>query len=219
MIYFTRGWANGEWSDVRSEEVGNAYEKRLAEILPSLPTALVRLAREISLHDGVIAQVEWRPAEKVLGLSLVCGDLQNGYALVEIIYGGALLGEQRIEALRRAACARDVELLYDEVDIQPDGLLAIGGPLIDAGHTVQLLDAEFGPMFTADIVRSTAGFKPHAVLLGHSGSTSAHPTIVEITQAIRNVMPGIITIYGGVYPTFAWERTGPHSPPTRLSGG
>jgi anaerobic magnesium-protoporphyrin IX monomethyl ester cyclase len=90
--------------------------------------------------------------------------------------------------------------------LPPLGLLAIGGPLIDAGHTVKLLDAEFGPMSTADIVRHTAGFMPHAVLLGHSGSTSAHPTVVEITRAIRNAMPGIITIYGGVYPTFAWER-------------
>jgi anaerobic magnesium-protoporphyrin IX monomethyl ester cyclase len=90
--------------------------------------------------------------------------------------------------------------------LPPLGLLAIGGPLIDAGHTVKLLDAEFGPMSTADIVHQTVGFKPHAVLLGHSGSTSAHPTVVEITRAIRNAMPGIITIYGGVYPTFAWER-------------
>jgi hypothetical protein len=123
MIYFTRGWANGELSDAKSEEVVAAYEKRLVEILPSLPTALVRLTREISLHDGVIEQVQWSPAEKVLHLSLVCGNLQNGYALVEIMYGGALLGERRIETLRRAACARDVVLLYDEVDIQPDGLL------------------------------------------------------------------------------------------------
>lgn len=30
--------------------------------------------------------------------------------------------------------------------LPPLGLLAIGGPLIDAGHEVQLVDAEFGPM-------------------------------------------------------------------------
>jgi hypothetical protein len=123
MIYFTRGWANGELSDVESEEVVAAYEKRLTEILPRLPKAFARLAREINLHDGIIEQVQWNPAEKLLRLSLVCGDLQNGYTLIEIMYGGALLGEPRIEALRRAACARDVVLLYDEVDIQPDGLL------------------------------------------------------------------------------------------------
>ncbi len=30
--------------------------------------------------------------------------------------------------------------------LPPLGLLAIGGPLIDARHQVQLLDAEFGPL-------------------------------------------------------------------------
>ena len=30
--------------------------------------------------------------------------------------------------------------------LPPLGLLAIGGPLIDAGHEVRLVDAEFGPM-------------------------------------------------------------------------
>jgi anaerobic magnesium-protoporphyrin IX monomethyl ester cyclase len=30
--------------------------------------------------------------------------------------------------------------------LPPLGLLAVGGPLIDAGHNVRLLDAEFGRM-------------------------------------------------------------------------
>ena len=30
--------------------------------------------------------------------------------------------------------------------LPPLGLLALGGPLLDAGHQVRLLDAEFGPM-------------------------------------------------------------------------
>ena len=30
--------------------------------------------------------------------------------------------------------------------LPPLGLLSLGGPLIDAGHEVKLLDAEFGPM-------------------------------------------------------------------------
>ena len=30
--------------------------------------------------------------------------------------------------------------------LPPLGLLALGGPLLDAGHRVKLLDAEFGPM-------------------------------------------------------------------------
>jgi len=30
--------------------------------------------------------------------------------------------------------------------LPPLGLLSIGGPLIDDGHDVRLIDAEFGPM-------------------------------------------------------------------------
>jgi anaerobic magnesium-protoporphyrin IX monomethyl ester cyclase len=37
--------------------------------------------------------------------------------------------------------------------LPPLGLLSIGGPLIDAGHTVDLLDADVGPMTLGDIIR------------------------------------------------------------------
>jgi anaerobic magnesium-protoporphyrin IX monomethyl ester cyclase len=90
--------------------------------------------------------------------------------------------------------------------LPPLGLLSVGGPLIDAGHSVELVDAEFGPMSVPDLVRHAAAFRPDAVLLGHSGSTSAHPTVVAIVQALKAAMPGVVTVYGGVYPTFAWER-------------
>ena len=55
--------------------------------------------------------------------------------------------------------------------LPPLGLLCIGGPLIDDGHTVELLDAEFGPLSIEEIVEKSARFQPDAVLLGHSGST------------------------------------------------
>src|SRR5512139_1193714 len=59
--------------------------------------------------------------------------------------------------------------------LPPLGLLALGGPLLDAGHQVRLLDAEFGPMPLASILEDARSFAPLAVLLGHSGSTSGHP--------------------------------------------
>ena len=42
--------------------------------------------------------------------------------------------------------------------LPPLGLLSIGGPLIDAGHEVRLLDAEFGPMSTQEIVSQAVTF-------------------------------------------------------------
>jgi anaerobic magnesium-protoporphyrin IX monomethyl ester cyclase len=90
--------------------------------------------------------------------------------------------------------------------LPPLGLLSIGGPLIDDGHEVRLLDAEFGPMPLADIVADAVRAKPDAVLFGHSGSTSAHPTIAEVARRIAAALPDIRIVYGGVFPTYHWQE-------------
>ena len=90
--------------------------------------------------------------------------------------------------------------------LPPLGLLAIGGPLLDAGHHVELLDAEFGPMTTAEIVAEVRRRSPDAVFVGHSGSTSAHPTVVAVTRAIRHACPTVWIVYGGVFPTYHWRE-------------
>ncbi|ABD07389.1 Magnesium-protoporphyrin IX monomethyl ester anaerobic oxidative cyclase [Rhodopseudomonas palustris HaA2] len=90
--------------------------------------------------------------------------------------------------------------------LPPLGLLAIGGPLIDDGHDVRLLDAEFGPTSTAQIVGQARDFRPDAVLFGHSGSTSGHPVIAEVAQAIAHAIPGTRIVYGGVFPTYHWRE-------------
>ena len=90
--------------------------------------------------------------------------------------------------------------------LPPLGLLCIGGPLIDDGHTVRLLDAEFGPMRLKKIIQKTIEFSPDAVLLGHSGSTSAQPVISKITKLIREKLPSAHIIIGGVYPTYHWKE-------------
>ncbi len=53
--------------------------------------------------------------------------------------------------------------------LPPLGLLSIGGPLIDAGHDVTLLDAELGPMPHAEIVRQVVAHQPQVLPIGHSG--------------------------------------------------
>src|SRR5215475_7393447 len=85
--------------------------------------------------------------------------------------------------------------------LPPLGLLAIGGPLIDDGHEVKLIDGEFGPMPIAEIVAEAQRFAPDAVLFGHSGSTSGHPVIAEVAREIAAAMPETFIIYGGVFPT------------------
>lgn len=89
--------------------------------------------------------------------------------------------------------------------LPPLGLLAIGGPLLDDGHDVSLLDCEFGPMAIADIVKYVMDHNPDAILLGHSGSTSAHPIASEIAHLCKAALKDLSVIYGGVYPTYHWE--------------
>ena len=90
--------------------------------------------------------------------------------------------------------------------LPPLGLLSVGGPLIDAGHKVRLLDAEFGPMPTKKIVEQAVAFAPQAILVGHSGSTSGHPIVAEITRALRAALFGTRIVYGGVFPTYHWRE-------------
>src|SRR6185437_584006 len=71
--------------------------------------------------------------------------------------------------------------------LPPLGLLALGGPLIDSGHRVRLVD-------------DALGGDPDFILIGHSGSTSAHPTALRIAEMIKVRAPGVIVIYGGVFP-------------------
>jgi len=90
--------------------------------------------------------------------------------------------------------------------LPPLGLLAVAGPLTDAGHEVQLLDADYSYLKIDRIVAEVLERKPDAILLGHSGSTSAQPVIEEITRLVRERNATIRTIIGGVFPTFHWAE-------------
>lgn len=89
--------------------------------------------------------------------------------------------------------------------LPPLGLLSIGGPLLDAGFQVELLDAEFGPLSLNEITTQAIATRPNVVMLGHSGSTSAHTTVTKIAARLKRAMPAITIVYGGVHPTYHWE--------------
>jgi anaerobic magnesium-protoporphyrin IX monomethyl ester cyclase len=90
--------------------------------------------------------------------------------------------------------------------LPPLGLLALGGPLLDAGHDVELLDADLVDLAPERILEALVEKQPDAVLIGHSGSTSAHPTVAALTRELRRRAPGVRIIYGGVYPTYHWRE-------------
>jgi anaerobic magnesium-protoporphyrin IX monomethyl ester cyclase len=88
----------------------------------------------------------------------------------------------------------------------PLGLLMVGGPLIDAGHEVRLLDAETRRLGLTRVVREVRRWRPDVVMTGHAGSTPAHPTCVRMLRAIKAACPRVVTAYGGVYPTYHAAR-------------
>ena len=90
--------------------------------------------------------------------------------------------------------------------LPPLGLLAIGGPLIDAGHAVALLDAELGPLAHDSLIERVVAHRPQVLMAGHSGSTSAHPIVAELTRRIRAELPDVIIVYGGVFPTYHFRE-------------
>lgn len=90
--------------------------------------------------------------------------------------------------------------------LPPMGLLAVGGPLIDAGHDVELFDADYYNYKTPYIVEEVLKRNPDVMMLGHSGSTSAQPVINEITKLVRQKNSNIKIILGGVFPTYHWQE-------------
>ncbi|GAA0755021.1 magnesium-protoporphyrin IX monomethyl ester anaerobic oxidative cyclase [Ideonella azotifigens] len=90
--------------------------------------------------------------------------------------------------------------------LPPLGLLCIGGPLIDAGFAVALIDADLSDMPLNRIVEEAANREPDVVMLGHSGSSSAHATVVALCGALKQRLSDLIIVYGGVHPTYHWDE-------------
>ncbi len=89
--------------------------------------------------------------------------------------------------------------------LTPLGLLCVGGPLVDDGHDVSLIDGEFGPMPLHELQKRIIEKSPDLVLFGHSGSSSGHPIIAQVARAVKRQLPDVCVIYGGVHPTYHWR--------------
>ena len=85
----------------------------------------------------------------------------------------------------------------------PLGLVCIGGPLIDVGFSVKLIDHDLYGWSYPRLVQEIAEFKADYILLGHSGSTAAHKTALKTIRAIHKELPRLRVVYGGVYPSYA----------------
>jgi anaerobic magnesium-protoporphyrin IX monomethyl ester cyclase len=87
----------------------------------------------------------------------------------------------------------------------PLGLVCIGGPLIDAGFTVKLIDHDLSAWPYPRLIQEITDFKADSILLGHSGSTAAHKTALKTIRVIHQKLPHLRVVYGGVYPSYAHQ--------------
>ncbi len=85
----------------------------------------------------------------------------------------------------------------------PLGLVCIGGPLIDAGFTVKLIDHDLYGWSYQRLIKEISDFHADYILLGHSGSTAAHKTALKTIRTIHKELPHLRVVYGGVYPSYA----------------
>ena len=67
-----------------------------------------------------------------------------------------------------------------------------GGPPIDGGHPVRLVNADPAntplPLIAFDVLRGT----PQVVLIGHSHLTSVHPTVLTIARLLEQRQTALI---------------------------
>lgn len=85
----------------------------------------------------------------------------------------------------------------------PLGLVLLGGPLLDAGHRVRLIDNDVLGWDDKRLARELLADPPDCLLIGHTGSTAAHPAAMQTARVLRRHFPHAHIIYGGVYPTYA----------------
>jgi anaerobic magnesium-protoporphyrin IX monomethyl ester cyclase len=90
--------------------------------------------------------------------------------------------------------------------LPPLGLLSIAGPLIDDGHEVIMLDADYHNYSLIEITERCASISPDLVLMGHSGSTSAQPIIEDLARRIKCSITDCTIAIGGVFPTYHWNE-------------
>ncbi len=125
MRFLSRGWVNGDLTEDETEAALTAYWRRVGEIEHCLPEPMIRLARQVNLHDGLIDSVRWNPSAQRLELELVAY-AEAGYQSVTLTYHGAMLGDDRIRAIREASRDRATVILYDEVDLdERDGIVLV----------------------------------------------------------------------------------------------
>ena len=91
------------------------------------------------------------------------------------------------------------------VNLPPVGMLTIAAVLRDAGHQVSFIDAAHFYTVTNDVwARRIADAQPD--LVGFSAITPAFHDAYDVCCRIKDLLPGVKTVFGGVHASWGRER-------------
>jgi len=126
MRYFTEEATHWDAPPQLFKSASDAYKAHLAVLWPNLSSEMQTLA-QTDLQDGLVRQVVVDYRATLVILRLRCGCFQDpkgrpmGYFDLDIHYREAVLTPPELEVLKVAGQER-VELLYDEIEGEPEGL-------------------------------------------------------------------------------------------------
>lgn len=127
MEYFTEEAMHWDGPPGRAKAVFDAYKAHLARLWPHLSPEMQALT-EIDLQDGLLRQIVLDRRAATTILRLRCGCFQTfegvpaGYFDLDIRYRQIALTPAGVEQLQEAARDRRTEVLYDELDREPEGV-------------------------------------------------------------------------------------------------
>ena len=122
MKFRMPSWDDGAeaWADFL-----RAYSQHLEGLRDALPAHVLELARLPGMDDGLIVETVHDRAERVLRLTLLCGDLQMGYYDLKLIYEDAEITPEHAQRLARLAhdtpSEHGPEVSRHEVDVTKNG--------------------------------------------------------------------------------------------------
>lgn len=116
MKFFTKEWCCGELEDVVVDNVLSDYEKYIKNIFLKLPFTIRMLAKNISLHDGIIKKILVKYANQSVRIEGIFGDLQAGYFTLKIKYLNVL----NLEEMKTFSSLQEekLEILSDEIEMK-----------------------------------------------------------------------------------------------------
>lgn len=115
MKYFTKEWCLGILNEKKINSIANEYNEYIDKIYYKLPVTLKLLAKNVSLHDGIVKSVLFDKKNNILEIYGIFGDLQFGYFNLGLRYFN--VDAINISKVHEIFLNKNIEILNDEIEI------------------------------------------------------------------------------------------------------